>query len=88
MVLFSIRDNKSERGNRPFASETRGTAMREISLGLKDDNPMVSFAADFALYEIATFDQDLMKIVPTDPAHHICEISELLPPILEAPDAK
>lgn len=80
MVLFSIRDLKAGSGNRPFASTTRETAQREISMGLTGpDNPMAVHATDFQLYEIGRFDIYTMKNIPTDPAELVCEISELLP---------
>lgn len=60
--------------------------MREISAGLTKDNPMTPYAADFSLYEIGTFDIYTMKITPTDPTEHVCEIRDLLDDPTE-PDA-
>lgn len=66
MKLFSIRDSKALGYNRPFCSETEGTACREVATGLRNDNNMIEFASDFALYEIGDFAQESGKLLVDD----------------------
>lgn len=77
MNVYSIRDIKSEAYNRPFFSQTRATAMREISVGIPNDETMRSFAADFALFEIGTFDTTTGRITGQEP-YHVVDVIELL----------
>lgn len=85
MIMFSIRDQKSDGYNRPFFSATRATAMREVSLGLRDDSPMSVYAQDFKLFEIGEFDPHT-GIVTCEPIHpyHVCDVGELI----EVPDGE
>lgn len=77
MHLFSIRDLKAEGFNRPFCSQTRQTAMREVAAGLGKDEAMSRFAADFSLWEIGTFNKENGRLTSQEP-HHVCDIFELL----------
>ncbi len=77
MKLFAVRDMKAKGFNRPFCSPTRNTATRQIAVGLSEDPTMRTFAADFSLYEIGTFDPENGRITSQEP-HHVCDILELL----------
>ncbi len=79
MIMFSIRDQKSDGFNRPFFSATRATAMREVSLGLRDDSPMSVYAQDFKLFEIGEFDPTSGVVTcEVSHPHHVCDVSELV----------
>lgn len=76
VLILSIRDSKAEAYNRPFFSQTRGTAMREVQAGLAQDQTMSSFANDFSIYEIGEFNIITGTITPTEPIH-VCNVSDL-----------
>lgn len=82
VLILSIRDSKAEAFNRPFFSQTRATAMREIQNGLEQDKQMKSFAFDFSIYEIGSFDITNGHITSIEP-HHVCNVIDL---ITEEPD--
>lgn len=86
MKLFSIQDMKAESFNRPFHSVTRATAMREVSTGLQQDEAMQVNAADFALYEIGSFDPITGRLTAQDP-YHVCDVRELVANHTEGPHA-
>lgn len=77
MKIYSIQDTKSEGFNRPFFSQTRYTAMREIKLGLKNDESMAQFADDFKLWEIGDFDPASGTIDAKTP-EVICSVNDLV----------
>ncbi len=79
MKIFAIRDLKADGFNRPFPSSTRGTAMREISVGLLKDEQMQVFAEDFALFELAEFQPESGHGTWHDSPLHVIDISELVP---------
>lgn len=78
MLLFSIQDQKAAAFNRPFCSQTRATAMREIAVGLKQDSAMAQFASDYSLFEVGSFDIEKGILLPSAVPDHVCEIKELL----------
>lgn len=80
MKIFSIRDEKAGAYNLPFFSPTGGTASREVASGLMADKKMTSFAVDFTLYEIGTFDPTTGRIEALESPHHIIDIIELVNP--------
>lgn len=79
MRMFSIHDHKAQAYNRPFFSATRATAMREVAVGLQNDQAMTVYATDFTLHEVGEFDPNTGRIVcePEHP-HHVCDIRELV----------
>lgn len=87
MEIFSIRDGKAESFNRPFFSATRATAQREVSAGLKPDDPMYRFASDFAIYHLGTFETSSGRITLNEQPSHLIDVNELLQ-ILEAPNVE
>lgn len=76
MNIYSIQDLKAESFNRPFFSATRSTAMREIQLGLRNDESMSVFAPDFALWEVGSFDPHTGHIESQTP-YHVCNVQDL-----------
>lgn len=76
MRLFTILDGKAEAYLRPFTSQTRATAMREVGVGLKNDQMMSDYSHDFSIWEIGTFDITSGRISATEP-HHVCQIADL-----------
>lgn len=77
MRLFTILDGKAEAYLRPFTSQTRATAMREVSVGLKNDQTMTQYAVDFSVWEIGTFDITSGRITAQEP-YHVCQITDLV----------
>lgn len=77
MKIYSIKDMRAEGFNRPFFSQTRATAMREVQSGLMQDSAMANFASDFSLYELGEFSTSTGRLTAQDP-YHVCDISELL----------
>lgn len=56
MKIFTIRDLKAEGYLIPFFAETAGLAMRTLQQRIPADDPMQTYAADFALFEVGNFD--------------------------------
>ncbi len=70
MKHFSLKDMKAEAFNRPFPSQNRATAIREISTQIESDEKLSSYASDFALYEVGDFDENNGRwTIPADPIH-------------------
>lgn len=85
MKIFSIRDLKSEAYARPFFSQNRATAMRELSMSLQQNTMMIQYSEDFALFEIGDFDETVGTLEGIQP-HHVCDIRELIQDETDAPD--
>lgn len=78
MKLFALRDTKAEAFNRPFCSATRLTAQREIQHGLAENNMLRTFAMDYTLYEVGSFDEETGRITPCPDPYHVIDVSELV----------
>lgn len=79
LQLFSIRDTKAEAFNRPFTSQNPAMAMREIQTAVnQSDNPMKTYAEDFALYLVGEFDEQTGNLTGMMEPHHICSILDLV----------
>ena len=69
MNVYSINDMKAEAFNLPFFSENHGTAIRSVQVQLEQDEKMRSFAEDFAIYCVGSFDVGTGRLTPRDPEH-------------------
>lgn len=78
MAGFTIHDKKATSYREPFNSVNRATAMREISMGLREETPMRTYASDFSLYQTSVFDVFSGITTPCLPPEFVCEILELL----------
>lgn len=67
MNIYALRDTKAEAFNLPFYSDNHATAMRSLTVQLEQDENMRSFAVDFVLYCVGTFDQASGRLTPRDP---------------------
>lgn len=69
MIIVAVRDAKAEAFTRPWYAQKAGSAIRVFSdeVNRKDpDNPMYNHPADYALYEIGSFDDNNGQITPLD----------------------
>lgn len=65
MVLFSVYDSKAEAFARPFVAATKGVAVRQwIEACNTPEHEFCKFSTDYALFELATFDEQTGLLVP------------------------
>lgn len=69
MKIFVIYDRRAEQWNTPFMSRTRGTALRELAMSVKnapEDNIMKQYPDDFEVYELGDFNEfeGILSAVP------------------------
>lgn len=65
MKLFTVYDSKAELYLPPFNSQTTNTALRAFeSASNQEGHDFNIYAADYTLFEIGEFDQDLGELQP------------------------
>jgi len=77
MIAFSILDKKAEGANTPFFSQTRATAMRELAMKLRENPMMATYAEDFILYQVGTWDPHKPELSGQLP-ERVCDVMDLL----------
>lgn len=77
MLAFSIKDAKTESGRFPFSAVNRASAMRDMETMLLQDTIYRAHHADFSLWEVGSWDDQLMKLSGA-PATFVCEFTELI----------
>lgn len=78
MRLYSLFDRKAEAFNKPFPSQTDGTAMRDIGEGLKDAAQR-AHALDFVLFNVGEFDPSTGRCeVDISHPRHVIDCIELV----------
>ncbi len=79
MMMFTLKDARSEGYQIPFFRLTRAIAIRDIQSDLATNEKMQAFAEDFAIYELASWEPTTGKTFPHPEAVHVINVSELLP---------
>jgi hypothetical protein len=68
MNVYSIKDLKAAYFMQPFVSRNKGEAVRSFSSAVNDagnsNNLMAKYPADYALFELGTFDEETGAIIP------------------------
>lgn len=78
MKFYSIHDTAVNGFNHPFQSQTRATAMRELSHRLKSDELMLDYSKDFKLYECGDFEPTTGVLTGLAEPLFVCDIAELI----------
>ncbi len=52
--------------------------MREITLGMRNNEMFMAYGEDFDLYEVGSWDSEAGVITGQEP-HHVCNIGEIMP---------
>ncbi len=52
--------------------------MREITLGLKNNEMLSTYGEDFDLFEVGSFNPETGELTAQEP-HHVCNIGDLTP---------
>lgn len=78
MRYFTMRDKKSEGWNEPFTAQTRGTAIRRIAMGIKDNPMLQQYSEDFAIYETGMFDEMTGRTIGHADPIHVIDIADLV----------
>ncbi len=68
LLAFSVHDAKAEAFLQPFFDGTKGSAIRSFSDACNDEKTGFNrHAADYTLFLIGEFDQELGKLIPCEP---------------------
>lgn len=77
--LYSVLDLKAGFFKPPFCARSNGEAIRMLAEAARDpDTQLAQYPDDFALYELATFNDVTGAIDPIAPGH-VCGVAQLLP---------
>lgn len=77
LKLFTYRDLRAESAQNPFPSINGSTAIRETREHIEAGRLTPTYASDFALYQIASYDPETMRVTPNDPKH-IIDVIEIV----------
>ena len=81
MKVFAIKDAKAEAFLSPFVSRTPGEAERSVRNETNHkDSVLASHPEDFALYELAEFNELTGVVVGYETPKHVVNVAELVDP--------
>lgn len=67
MIIFAIKDNKSNTFDQPFLRSTYSEAERNFEMLAQDEKTMIAhYPQDFSLYELGSYDKTDGSILPLD----------------------
>lgn len=85
--IYVIHDVVSDAFMSPFYSPQDGSAVRAVVTQLRDPNSMLAqHPADYSLYRIGEFDDQLGVITAVDPIHLVGRVSSFLYAALDRPE--
>ena len=76
--LYCFFDSKSSSYDRPCYSSNKGTAIRDITDLLKEDNKYSRHPSDYVLFEVGEFDSTTGLVVSYDAPQSCGVLSEFL----------
>lgn len=81
--VYSVRDAKTQAFSPPFIASNNGEALRQFDMLCKNPETMVhKFPADFALFHIGSFQEQLGLLVPAQQVQQIGSGLEYVPKVV------